>query len=56
MTLGPVMSLLSLFERARTEPVRPLPVFGRVPMFYYLLHLPLIHGAALLLGWLLAAC
>ena len=24
--------------------------FGRVPLFYYLLHFPLIHGAASVLG------
>ncbi len=53
MTLGPVMCLLCLFERVRTEPIRPLLVFGRVPMFYYLLHLPLIHGLALLVESLL---
>jgi uncharacterized membrane protein len=53
MTLGPVMFLLCLFERVHTGPIRPLLVFGRVPMFYYLLHLPLIHGLALLIEWVL---
>ena len=26
--------------------------FGRVPLFFYLLHIPLIHGAAVLCDWL----
>jgi hypothetical protein len=29
-----------------------LVTFGRVPLFYYLLHLPLLHGAAVLLSFL----
>jgi hypothetical protein len=27
-------------------------MFGRVPMFFYLLHIPLIHGAACLVSFL----
>jgi uncharacterized membrane protein len=30
--------------------LRPLLVFGRVPLFYYLLHLPLIHGLAVVVA------
>ena len=29
--------------------VRPILVFGRVPLFYYLIHLPLIHGLSVAL-------
>jgi len=29
-----------------------LTVFGRVPLFFYILHIPLIHLAALLVSWL----
>jgi uncharacterized membrane protein len=46
MTLGPALLLLALFERAPYLPGRPLLIFGRVPMFYYLIHLPLIHALA----------
>ena len=29
--------------------LRPILVFGRVPLFYYLIHLPLIHGLSVAL-------
>jgi hypothetical protein len=37
-------------ERATGAVGRVLSVFGRVPLFYYLLHLPLIHAAALVVS------
>lgn len=46
MTLGPVLLVLVLFDGGVPRALRPLLVFGRVPLFYYLLHLPLIHGLA----------
>jgi hypothetical protein len=30
---------------------RPVVTFGRVPLFFYLPHIPLIHGAAVLCDW-----
>ncbi|MES1194990.1 MAG: hypothetical protein ABUL65_03785, partial [Opitutus sp.] len=51
MTLGPGMILLALFERGTPPWLKPALVFGRVPMFYYLLHIPLIHGLAILMNW-----
>ena len=45
MTLGPMLLMLAAFEGVRARPWNPLLVFGRVPLFYYLLHLPLLHGS-----------
>jgi uncharacterized membrane protein len=50
MTLGPTIAVLPLFERARGVVGDSLAVFGRVPLFYYLLHIPLIHAAALVVS------
>jgi uncharacterized membrane protein len=47
MTLGPTLILLAIFERWQTRHdmlSRLLIVFGRVPLFFYLLHLYVIHG------------
>jgi len=52
MTLGPLIALLPLVERARGWFASVLTTFGRVPMFYYLLHIPLIHVTALLVWYL----
>ncbi len=51
MTLGPMLLLLPLFERMRGRLATALAVFGRVPLFFYLLHIPIIHLTALLLSW-----
>jgi len=43
MTLGPALMFLGALD-TRTPPLlRPALTFGRVPMYYYLLHIPLIH-------------
>ncbi len=52
MTLGPTIALLPVAERTRGWLADVLGTFGRVPMFYYLLHIPLIHATALLV-WLI---
>jgi uncharacterized membrane protein len=46
MTLGPVLLLLPWLEKQRGAWVKPVSVFGRVPFFFYLLHLPLLHATA----------
>lgn len=48
MTLGPALLLLAWFDRGTPKLLQPALVFGRVPMFYYLLHIPLLHGLAVL--------
>ena len=52
MTLGPSLILLGLFDKATAKRglSRILAVFGRVPLFYYVLHLYLIHILAILVA------
>ena len=50
MTLGPTIALIPLLERARGAPARWMTAFGRVPFFYYVLHIPLIHVLAMLVS------
>jgi uncharacterized membrane protein len=52
MTLGPALALVPLAERAWRPMVDGLATFGRVPLFYYLLHIPLIHATALVVWYL----
>ena len=42
MTLGPALILFVVFEHLRGAWLKPVTVFGRVPLFYYLIHTPLI--------------
>jgi uncharacterized membrane protein len=48
MTLGPMLIGLAFAERGqgRGRIAGVLATFGRVPFFYYLIHIPLIHAAA----------
>ena len=46
MTLGPTIAVLPLLEKAQGRIARWLTIFGRTPLFYYLLHIPLIHAVA----------
>jgi uncharacterized membrane protein len=48
MTLGPMLLALPLLERVSGPIANSLTIFGRVPFFYYVLHIPLIHLAAIL--------
>jgi uncharacterized membrane protein len=48
MTLGPAMLFLAAIDGWTPRALRPALVFGKVPMFYYLLHIPLIHSLALI--------
>ena len=50
MTLGPIITLIPLLENLRGPIARAITVFGRVPFFFYMLHIPLIHALALLVS------
>lgn len=50
MTLGPTLLLVGLVERANGPIAGALETFGRVPFFYYLLHIPVIHIAAIVVS------
>lgn len=52
MTIGPGLIALSLLERPTPRIMRPFLVYGRVPFFYYVLHIPLIHALAVIVHWL----
>lgn len=48
MTLGPTMLFLWAVDGGTPRFLRPALVFGKVPMFYFLLHMPLIHLLAVI--------
>ena len=47
MTLGPAMIFLAAVDRGTPRILRPALVFGKVPMFYFVLHFTLIHLLAI---------
>lgn len=49
MTLGPALLLLRALDRATPRVLAPALTFGRVPLFYFVLHLTLIHLLAVIL-------
>ena len=51
MTIGPGIVFISLADRPLGRLAQPFITFGRVPMFYYLLHAPLIHLLAVAFAW-----
>ncbi len=49
MTMGPALLLLSALESFTDRLPKPVTVFGKVPFFFYIVHLYVIHALALLL-------
>ena len=43
MTIGPALLLLACYDRLKFASRNPLVVFGRVPLFYFVLHFFAIH-------------
>jgi uncharacterized membrane protein len=50
MTLGPIITLIPLLEGLNGAVARRIALFGRVPFFFYMLHIPLIHALALVVS------
>src|SRR5271169_6438282 len=50
MTLGPVIALIPLLDGLGGALTRRIILFGRVPFFFYMLHIPLIHALALVVS------
>jgi uncharacterized membrane protein len=50
MTLGPTIASIPLLERTRGGVAQSITLFGRVPFFFYMLHIPLIHALALVVS------
>jgi uncharacterized membrane protein len=51
MTLGPAITFLGLWKKEPGALARPFVIFGRVPLFYYLLHLFVLHSLAIVYSW-----
>ena len=50
MTLGPALIVLAWFDRLTFSRSNPLIVFGRVPLFYFVLHFTAAHAATFVLS------
>ncbi|MGV1013558.1 MAG: DUF1624 domain-containing protein [Methyloceanibacter sp.] len=53
MTLGPALMLLAAFEHARGRVADWLKTFGKVPFFFYVAHIYLIHALAVITAFAL---
>jgi uncharacterized membrane protein len=49
MTLGPALTFLAMIESVRSRLAKPVITFGKVPFFFYIIHLYVIHLLATLL-------
>jgi uncharacterized membrane protein len=50
MTLGPIIAFIPFLENARGALSHVIAMFGRLPFFFYVLHIPLIHALALIVS------
>jgi uncharacterized membrane protein len=51
MTIGPALMLVAAFESVRGPVADWIATFGRVPFFYYVVHVFLLHALAILFAW-----
>jgi uncharacterized membrane protein len=51
MTLGPALCVLAWMDRPLSPWAGRVAVYGRVPLFYYVLHIFLIHAVAIACAW-----
>jgi len=51
MTIGPTLLLLAAVENARGRFAAWVTTFGRVPFFYYVVHVFVIHALAVIFAW-----
>jgi len=51
MTLGPALIAITVFQRSSGRLAKFFVTFGRVPLFFYLAHLYLIHGLVLIVAY-----
>lgn len=51
MTLGPAFLVLAYLDQRPLRATNPLVIFGRVPLFYFVLHFYVIHALAVLAAW-----
>ena len=51
MTLGPAILVMAWLENVRLPSSNPLIVFGRVPFFFYVVHLAVAHALAIVINF-----
>jgi len=51
MTLGPALIVLAYLDRRSFKSGNPLLIFGRVPLFYFVLHFYAIHALVVVMSW-----
>jgi hypothetical protein len=52
MTLGPALIYLAWLDKRQFSDANPLIVFGRVPLFYFLVRFYVVHILAVFMAWL----
>jgi uncharacterized membrane protein len=52
MTLGPALMLVAVSDGAQGIIAGWITTFGRVPLFYYIAHIYLLHASAILFAWI----